>query len=155
MTISQLLKPESISPDLESTGKLDVLTELGGLLANICQGGPSEKQIISVLVERERLATTGVGEGVAIPHAKLDNLDNISMAIGISRTGIHFDAVDGQPVHIFVALLAPEGSTGEHLKALAGISRILKDPSFRNKLLGAKSSQEIYDAIIAEEDGKN
>ena len=104
---------------------------------------------------RERLATTGVGEGVAIPHAKLDNLDNISMAIGISRTGIHFDAVDGQPVHIFVALLAPEGSTGEHLKALAGISRILKDPSFRNKLLGAKSSQEIYDAIIAEEDGKN
>ena len=152
MKIADYLHPESVCADLKSTGKLDVLQEMGALLSNSCPT-IKEEEITTILVERERLATTGIGEGVAIPHGKIDNLGQLVAALGISHTGIGFDAVDGNPVHIFVALLAPQSSTGEHLKALAQISRILKDISFRNRLLEKREAKEVYDAII-EEDGK-
>lgn len=152
MKIVDFIKADSISNDLGSSGKMDVLAELAGLLARVCPRTDADT-ITSVLVERERLATTGIGEGVAIPHGKIEEIDSLTAAMGISRTGIAFDAVDGAPVHIFVALLAPQGSTGEHLKALARISRILKDPSFRGRLLETQTPQEAYAAIL-EEDGK-
>ena len=152
MKIADFIKPESISTDLESTGKMDVLGELAGPLDGVCPGADRDS-ITSVLVERERLATTGIGEGVAIPHGKMDDVGSLIAAMGISRTGIHFDAVDGAPVHIFVALLAPQGSTGDHLKALARISRILKDPGFRARLLETQTPQEAYESLL-EEDGK-
>lgn len=152
MKAVEFIHPNSICADLVSSGKLDVLTEMGKLLANVSPGTP-ENLIIKALIERERLATTGIGQRVAIPHAKIENLDKITAAVGISRTGIQFDAVDGQPVHIFVALLAPQGSTGEHLKALARVSRLLKNDEFRQGILSAKTADEIYSAII-EEDGK-
>lgn len=152
MKIVEFIKQETTCANLESSGKMDVLGELSSLLEKVCSGITAD-QITTLLIERERLATTGIGEGVAIPHAKIDNIDSICAAIGISRTGIQFDAVDGQPVHIFIALLAPQNSTGEHLKALARISRILKDPIFRSQLREAKTSGEVYDAIL-KEDGK-
>jgi len=152
MKIADLLELKSINADISSSGKMDVLSELSGLLAASCNEINAE-QATRILLERERLATTGIGDGVAIPHGKVNNLDSIYAAVGISKTGIPFDAVDGRPVHIFVALLAPQGSTGDHLKALARISRLLKDPSFRENLLTAQTSEDVYKALL-EEDGK-
>ena len=152
MKISEFLLPEAVTSDLESSGKLDVLSELGKLLAGVCPNA-NEEDIVAALVERERLATTGIGDGVAIPHAKSDKLTEIRGALGISRTGIPFDAVDGKPVHIFVALLAPQGVAGEHLKALARISKLVREPDFRNRLMTTQSPKDLYDAIV-EEDGK-
>jgi nitrogen PTS system EIIA component len=152
MKISEFLLPEAVTSDLVSSGKLDVLSELGRLLASVCPNS-NEDDIVAALVERERLATTGIGDGVAIPHAKSDRLTEIRGALGISRTGIPFDAVDGKPVHIFVALLAPQGVAGEHLKALARISKLVREPDFRNRLMTTQNARELYDAIV-EEDGK-
>jgi nitrogen PTS system EIIA component len=152
MKISEFLLPEAVTSDLVSSGKLDVLSELGGLLASVCPNS-NEDDIVAALVERERLATTGIGDGVAIPHAKSDRLTEIRGALGISRTGIPFDSVDGKPVHIFVALLAPQGVAGEHLKALARISKLVREPDFRNRLMTTQNARELYDAIV-EEDGK-
>lgn len=152
MKISEFLLQEAVSSDLESSGKLDVLSELGKLLAKVCPSA-DEKEIISALVERERLATTGIGDGVAIPHAKTDKLTEIRGAVGISRTGIPFDSVDGKPVHIFIALLAPQGVASDHLKALARISKLVREPEFRQRLLSTQSASELFDVII-QEDGK-
>lgn len=150
MNFSDFLTPEAVSADLESSGKLDVLAELGAMLARVCPSADKE-QITAALVERERLATTGIGEGVAIPHAKIDSLDKVVGAAGISRTGIQFDSIDGQPVHVFVALLAPTGSTTDHLKALARISKLARNPEFRKQLLGTRSNEEAFEAIITED----
>jgi PTS system nitrogen regulatory IIA component len=152
MKLADLISQSAISADLTSSGKIEVLAELGGVLARVCEGASAE-EITRILVERERLATTGIGDGVAIPHGKTEQLNQIKAAIGISRTGVPFDAVDGNSVHIFVALLAPLDSTGDHLKALARVSRLLKDPELRSSLLEARTPQEIYTTAI-EADGK-
>ena len=152
MKIADFMKLNNICADLKSTGKMSVLAELAKMLKSDCPNS-EEDQITKILVERERLATTGIGDGVAIPHGKLSDMEGICAAIGISRTGIPFDAVDNNPIHIFVALLAPHNSTGDHLKALARVSRLLKDPAFRKRLLESKTPLEIFDTIL-EEDGK-
>ena len=151
MKLVTITTVEMMSPDLSSSGKLDVLGELGVLLS---KNTPlvSADAITKTLVDRERLATTGVGEGVAIPHGKIDGIEGVISAWGLSRTGIAFDAVDGNPVHIFVALLAPQSSSGDHLRALARVSRLLKDPEVRAKLLGARTSEELFEMIREEDD---
>ena len=136
--------------DLASAGKMEVLTELGELLSRSAENVDA-KAITRAFVERERLATTGVGEGIAIPHAKIEGLTQNKIAIGISRTGIDFDAIDDKAVRIFVALGAPLNSSGEHLRLLAQISRLLKDPEIRNRLVDAKDSEELISIIRAEE----
>ena len=152
MKLVDIIHPERIRIDLMSGGKMDVLSELGNLLA---AGSTivSADAVTQTLVDRERLATTGVGGGVAIPHGKLEGLKNILAAVGISRTGISFDAVDNAPVHIFVALVAPLNSSGDHLRALARISRLLKDPSIRQRLIEARFPEDVY-GIISQEDGE-
>ena len=152
MRIADFIKLNNICADLKSTGQMNVLAELAKILEGDCPN-TNEDQITQILVERERLATTGIGDGVAIPHGKLSGIDGICAAIGISRTGVPFDAVDGNTIHIFVALLAPQDSTGDHLKALARVSRLLKNPTFRSRLLESKTPTEIYDTLL-EEDGK-
>lgn len=147
MKLVEFIDPIAISADLESSGKLAVLDELAELLARVCPN-IERNDVATILVERERLATTGIGDGVAIPHGKSASLEGIRGAVGISRTGVPFDAVDGAPVHIFVALLAPLDSTGDHLKALARVSRILKDPAFRARLLEAATPAEVYDSLV-------
>jgi PTS system nitrogen regulatory IIA component len=153
MRLVEIINRASIGVDLRSTSKPEVLAELAGLLAcSLPDADPEE--IARTLMERERLATTGVGEGVAIPHGKLPGIRRIVAALGIARTGIPFDAVDGQPVRVLVALLAPPESTGDHLKALARVSRLLKDPAFRQRLIDSSSGEDAW-RIIDEEDGRH
>lgn len=151
MKIANLTNPSLIAADLVSSGKNDVLSELGALLA--AKVGMEEKDVTRILVERERLATTGIGDGVAIPHGKLDGLERIVVAVGLSRTGISFDAVDGAPVHIFVALLAPSASGGDHLRALGRFSKLLKSPDVRARLIAERTPLDVYHVLV-EEDAK-
>ena len=153
MKITGIIGPESISADLNSNGKIDVLAELGELIEKQIPEVTAEV-ITKTLVDRERLATTGVGGGVAIPHGKILGINNIVAAVGISKTGIDFGAVDNAPVHIFVALVAPLNSSGDHLRALAQISRILKDPSTRERIRAARDNEQLFE-VLKEEDGKS
>ncbi|NVM27174.1 MAG: PTS sugar transporter subunit IIA, partial [Desulfobacterales bacterium] len=104
--------------------------------------------LLQVLLERERLGSTGIGDGVALPHGKLRGLDNLLLSFGRSIEGLDFDSIDEQPAYLFFLLLAPENSAGMHLKSLAKISRMLKDGNLRQQLMRAKSREEIYKIII-------
>ena len=152
MKIVDYIREEMVLPTLVAKQKLDVLAELAGHLAAHTPG-VAKDDILRVLVERERLASTAIGEGVAIPHGKLDAVGQLIACVGRSPEGVDFDSLDGQPTHLFFVLVAPEHSTGVHLKALARISRLFKDPEFRTRLLAAQGAHEMY-AAIAEEDGK-
>ena len=150
MQITDMLDKNYIIEELKATSKRAVLAELSEILSRD-QKGLAPGAMVEVLLEREKLGSTGIGDGIAIPHGKLKGLDRLMISFGRSRQGIDFDAIDGKPVHIFFLLMAPESSTGQHLKALAKISRMLKDPEFRSGLLEAKSAEEIY-RKIAEKD---
>jgi PTS system nitrogen regulatory IIA component len=150
--LSDILHLDLICPNLSATNKNDALIELGELLTTP-NDGPDAATVTKALVDRERLATTGVGEGVAIPHAKLEELSGNRIAVGISKSGIPFDAVDDKPVHIFFALIAPLQSAGDHLRILAQISRLLKDAEVRRRLVEQTDAGMLIETIRAE-DGK-
>lgn len=150
MQITDMFEKDYIIEELKATSKRAVLAELSEIFIRD-QKGLAPGAMVEVLLEREKLGSTGIGDGIAIPHGKLKGLDRLVISFGRSRQGIDFDAIDGKPVHIFFLLMAPESSTGQHLKALAKISRMLKDPDFRNGLLEARSAEEIY-RKIAEKD---
>jgi PTS system nitrogen regulatory IIA component len=149
MRILDVLKPESILPDLGGVDKKSVLEELSAPVAQIA--GVKTEALVKVLLERERLGSTGIGGGIGIPHGKLKDIDNLVLGFGLSRKGVQFDSLDGHPTHIFFLLVTPENSTGLHLKLLARISRILKNDPFKAKLMDAATIDDII-AIIAEED---
>jgi len=111
----------------------------------------NQEDLVKVLLERERLGSTGIGGGIGIPHGKMKDLESLVLGFGLSRKGVDFESLDGKPAHIFFLLVTPENSTGLHLKLLARISRILKNEPFKNRLLGASDSDEIL-SIIKEED---
>ncbi|HSD93884.1 MAG TPA: PTS sugar transporter subunit IIA [Syntrophales bacterium] len=146
MQITDMFKKEYIIEALKAKSKRAVLAELSEIFTRDHAGIQSEA-MIEVLLEREKLGSTGIGDGIAIPHGKLKGLDSLVISFGRSREGIDFDSIDGRPAHIFFLLMAPESSTGQHLKALAKISRMLKDPEFRNDLLSAKNAEELYRKI--------
>lgn len=150
MKITDMLDESCVIEELKAKDKEGVLREMVSMLA---KGGKlrDEAQALEVLFEREKLGSTGIGDGIAIPHGKLPDLDSVVCAFGRSRKGIDFEAVDGKPVHLFFLLLAPENSASEHLKALARLSRLLKDPLFRKRLLEAEDREALY-RIIVEED---
>lgn len=151
MKISELLNPEAVVADLQSRDKGKVLAELtDALLA--CDESLQREEVIQVLKERERLGSTGIGDGVAIPHGKLKGIPELMLAFGRSRTGVDFDSMDGKPAHLFFLLVAPEESVGVHLKTLARISKLLKDSAIRQKLLDADSQKDLYQIILDEED---
>jgi PTS system nitrogen regulatory IIA component len=152
MKITNILRVESILPELKSKDKDGVIQELAEAVTR-SEGSIQAGTLTEVLAEREKLGSTGIGSGVAIPHGKLPNLDRIVAAFGRSRPGIDFDSQDGEPAHLFFVLVAPENTAGLHLKALAKLSRLLKDSHFRQKLLDVSDAQAIYQAI-AEEDEK-
>lgn len=152
MKIVDFIREELILPDLRSKAKLDLLAELAGHLA-AQNDGVSKDALMKVLVDRERLASTAIGEGVAIPHGKLDAVGKLVACVGRAREGVDFDSMDGRPTHLFFVLVAPENSTGVHLKALARISRLFKDPEFRTRLLAAESAHDMFE-VIADEDSK-
>ncbi|MCP4604384.1 MAG: PTS sugar transporter subunit IIA [Proteobacteria bacterium] len=153
MKLVEIIHTARICTDLKSSGKMEVLAELGELLTKP-DGYANISTTTKTLVDRERLATTGVGNGIAIPHGKIEGLNTICAAIGISRTGISFDAVDDAPVHIFFALIAPLNSSGDHLRSLARISRLLKDPDIRTRFVEAEDASSVFE-VIREEDGKH
>lgn len=152
MRISEFLSPEALIADLQARDKQEVLREMSAVLA---RAHPSlkEERLVEVLREREKLGSTGIGEGVAIPHGKLPGLTNLVAAFGVSRQGVDFEAIDGKPTHLFFALVAPENSAGVHLKALARISRLFKNPRFRASILEATSAADIH-ALIVQEDAR-
>lgn len=152
MKIVDLLNPAAIAADIEATGKNEALAELTDVMMKV-EGGLDRDEVIRVLQERERLGSTGIGEGVAIPHGKLKEITKLLISFGRSRKGVDFDSMDGKPAHLFFLLIAPEESVGVHLKTLARISKLLKNPTVRRRLLEAAGSDELY-RIIAEEEEK-
>jgi len=150
--IAEFLKSESVIADLTATTKADVLKELSLSLAKSNPTVPATR-LAAVLEEREKLGSTGIGEGVAIPHGKLAGLPTLSASFGLSKKGVDFEAIDGKRTYLFFALVAPENSAGLHLKALARISRLFKSSAFREAILSANTSADIY-ALIAQEDLK-
>ena len=150
MKILDILNKEAIIADLKATDKKGVLEELGANAAG--PAGINLKEIVRVLMERERLGSTGIGGGIGIPHGKLKDLESLILGFGLSRKGVDFESMDNRPTHIFFLLLTPENSTGLHLKLLARISRILKNEPFKEKLLEAKNREEILTAIDEEDE---
>ena len=153
MRIVDLLTEERVAVPLSSRDKDGALRELAERLSRGVPGLDGET-LYRALREREELATTGIGDGVAIPHTKVHGVEGIMMAVGLSRAGIDFASIDEKPAHIFVALIAPEHSTGDHLKALARISRLCRDAAFRGKLLAAQTPRDACE-IIAQEDARH
>jgi len=145
MKILDNLKKEAILGDLKSQDKKGIIEELVTPIASIAS--INYEDIVRVLLERERLGSTGIGNGIGIPHGKLKGIDSLILGFGLSRKGIDFESMDGQPTHIFFLLISPENSAGLHLKLLAQISKILKVDSFREKLIQASNTDEIYDII--------
>lgn len=152
MKISDILVRDAVILDLAAGAKRDVLAEMAKKLANAVPG-LDEARLLEVLVEREKLQSTGIGEAVAIPHGKLPGLGRLLASFARSREGVDFDSIDGQATHLFFLLVVPESSGGQHLKALARISRFLRDASFRKRLLEAETQEEVCRAI-EEEDAK-
>jgi len=147
MEISDLITTKSVIPSLHATSKKQALQELAKRAAEI--SGQHERAIFDVLLERERLGTTGVGNGIAIPHGKLPNLDRLYGLFAKMDKPIDFDAIDEQPVDLVFLLLAPEAAGADHLKALARVSRLLRDKSGCEKLRGTDSAEALY-AILTE-----
>ena len=152
MKIAEFLSPQAVVADLRAQTKQEILKELSDSLAR-ANPGLRPDRLVEVLHEREKLGSTGIGEGVAIPHGKLGGLTQLLASFGVSRGGVDFEAIDGKPTHLFFALVAPENSAGVHLKALARISRLFKNPRFRQSILEASSAEEIH-RLIAEEDAR-
>lgn len=150
MRILEALNKNAIIADLKGKDKKGILEELVSPLVETT--GIDQETLVNVLIERERLGSTGIGGGVGIPHGKLDGLKSIAMGFGVSRSGADFESMDGKPTHLFFLLITPENSTGLHLKLLARISRLLKKGPFKEKLLQALDRDEIYHAIREEDE---
>lgn len=151
MRISSFINPDLIIPELRSRDKEGVLGELA---ENIAVVFPhlSRDELVAVLREREKLGSTGIGEGFAIPHGKLRNIDRIIISFGRSRPGIPFDSMDGKPAYYFFVLVAPENSAGDHLKALAKISRFIKNSAFKEELARAADREALEQVIRGQDD---
>ena len=147
MDLSELLVPGNVVPTLKATGKKHVLRELAERAAGVT--GVDERRILDVLLEREHLGTTGIGNGIAIPHGKLSELDRTHGFFARVETPVDFDAIDGEPVDLVFLLLAPESAGADHLKALARVSRLLRDRAMCEKLRGSRNADALY-ALITE-----
>lgn len=152
MNLSDLISPDTIIPNLASRGKIPVLAEL---VAPLCRRNPEldPDQLVRILLEREKLGSTGIGDGIAIPHGKVEKIDRLWVSFGRSVEGIDFDSMDGKPAHLFFLLLAPEAFAGSHLTALAKLSRLLKNTSVREQMMEADDPQTIYQLILDSEEG--
>jgi PTS system nitrogen regulatory IIA component len=149
MKIAEILSRDRVILELKSAGKQEVIQELTAVLP---KEGLDLDRVVQVLMDRERLGSTGIGDGVAIPHGKLSGLNSLIAAFGRSTKGVEFESLDGHPTHLFFLLVAPEDSAGAHLKALARVSRLFKDGQFRKVLMGAKDVDELYRALLEEDE---
>lgn len=147
MKLSEILDEDDIILDLKARNKQEVLEELAKVITN---HSPwlDKGSLVKVLLERERLGSTGIGDGVAIPHGKFHGIQHPIISFGRSLRGLDFESMDGQPAFLFFLLVAPENSASIHLKTLAKISKILKNSSFRKVLMEASTREELYQTII-------
>ena len=152
MKIEEILKKESVIFNLSGKNKLEVIKEMTEHLRqnNIIR---DNQPLFDTLMEREKLGSTGIGENVAIPHGKSDELIKITTVFAFSRNGVDFESLDQKPVHFVFMVIAPANSTGQHLKALARISRLFKNQVLREDILKSKNSDAIY-SLLLEEDSK-
>src|SRR5881227_1986907 len=150
MRLIDILKPQNIKVPLDARQKTDAIGELVTLLAQNGELKDAKKVLDSVL-DREATRTTGIGNGLAIPHGKCNGTDHLVMAIGKPKTPIDFQAIDGRPVNLIWLLTSPPDKTGPHIHALARISRLMTIEKFRLSLAEAKSAQEIFDTIVKQE----
>ncbi len=149
MKIADVLQKEAVVTDLKSTDKKGVIEEM--VIPAARMAGVKTQELVRVLMERERLGSTGIGGGIGIPHGKLKGIDSLILGFGLSRKGVDFESIDGRPTHIFFLLVTPENSIDVHLRMLARISGILKNEVFRKRLMNAADPDEIL-TIIREED---
>ncbi|NQU94794.1 MAG: PTS sugar transporter subunit IIA [Candidatus Omnitrophica bacterium] len=154
MKIMDFLNKKGISVNLKSKDKDGVIKELVDLIVKTGKIRPKDKDaLVKIICDRESLGSTGIGQGIGIPHGKSQAVKELTGACAISKDGVNFDSLDGEPVHIFFLLLAPHQSAGPHLKALARISRLLKDKYFRDMLKNAPTEKALIN-IIGKEDQK-
>ena len=152
MKIDDILKKDSIIANLAGTNKEEVLHEITDFLQEL--GLIENKEsLFNTLMEREKLGSTGIGENVAIPHGKSDELSQIVTVFGRSIGGIDFESLDQKPVHFVCMVIAPSNSTGQHLKALARISRLFKNQNLRQGILELENAEQI-NSLLLEEDSK-
>jgi PTS system nitrogen regulatory IIA component len=152
MKIMDILLKDAVILDIEATGKREVLAELSEGAAR-AEPSLDRERLFQVLLERENLQSTGIGDGVAIPHGKMPGLAHLVASFARSQAGIDFQSIDGQPTYLFFLLVVPEHSGGQHLKALARISRFFRDAAFRKALNEAESPEDVFRAI-EEQDAK-
>jgi PTS system nitrogen regulatory IIA component len=151
MNLSQFISPEAVIHELKAKDKPSVLAELVAPLIRL-ESGLRKEELVRILLEREKLGSTGIGDGIAIPHGKVSNLGRLLISFGRSAQGVEFDSMDSKPAHLFFLLLAPESSTGSHLTALARLSRLLKNQTFREDLLEAPDAPTIYNLILSQDE---
>jgi PTS system nitrogen regulatory IIA component len=150
MKILDVLVKEAILVDLKAKDKIGILNELVAPAAHIT--GIDHNEMVRVLMERERLGSTGIGGGIGIPHGKLKRLDRLILGFGLSRKGVDFESMDNRPTHLFFLLITPENATDMHLKLLARVSRLLKKESIKDKLMKAKSAEEVIATIAGDDE---
>jgi fructose-specific phosphotransferase system IIA component len=150
MLITQILHPGCVKVPVESTDKEEAITELIDLLDT--KGFFADRdEVVNSVISRERSQSTGTGAGIAIPHGKCSAVKKLVMAIGITQEPIEFDSIDGKPVKILLLLVSPSNQSGEHIQALAMISRLMLHEDFRNSLANAATADEVYDLFNSEE----
>jgi PTS system nitrogen regulatory IIA component len=152
MKITDILTLELVVPNLQGQSKIDVLRELASAIT-AKHREISTEDLTAALAERERLGSTAIGDGIAIPHGKIRGVRQILGAFGRHPVGVDFESLDGRPTHLFFLLVAPEDSASLHLKALARVSRLFKNSAFRDHLLRARDAAEIF-RLIVEEDSR-
>jgi PTS system nitrogen regulatory IIA component len=147
MPLTDLLTPQAVMPALKVNSKKQALQELAARAAALC--GRSEREVLDVLAQRERLGSTGIGNGIAIPHGKLPKLERLFGVFARLDRPVDFEALDGQPVDLLFLLLAPEAAGADHLKALARVARLLRDPEVARKLRESRDAEAIYAVLTA------
>ena len=154
MKISDFLCSDAITIDLKAATKAGVIEEMvASLVSAEAIEKRSKAKVIDILLAREALGSTAIGQGIAIPHGKSDSVSALTAGLGVSKKGIDFDSLDGEPAHIFFLLVAPVDSAGPHLKALARVSRLLKDKYFRESLKAVKDKKDML-ALVTQEDAR-
>jgi PTS system nitrogen regulatory IIA component len=151
MRLNEILTVDRITTNPSVTDKESVLRVLARLFSN-GDSAPPEGIIYNVLAEREKLLSTGIGNGIAIPHARVRDIDAVRAAVAVCPAGVSFDAVDAEPVQLFVALLAPDGDPNQQLRTLARISKLLRDDTFKRRLVAAETPQRILDIMVEREE---
>ena len=150
MTLLDILSPDSTIVDLKGETKEEIIAELIDSLAN-SDAITDRDKVLQAVLEREKIMSTGIGDGIAIPHGKSDSVEQLIAALGTQRRGVDFEALDGEPAYVFFLLVSPANVSGPHIKALARISRLLKNDEFKKKLIAAESSTAVIGIIETEE----